>query len=238
MKLGCTVSFILMLSFATAPLAAQSPATPAAAPGPYARIVTIAPKPGQNSAFEQGYERHIGWHRANRDPWSWYGWSFVLGPRLGQFMDGTFGHAAADFDHPVNPAGDAADNATNVTPHADFASHGVYRRLEAASRGAPLPDTSAYLVLVTYRVAPGRAAEFEKAIAARAAPADAAAHHSWYRLELGGIGPQYLLMRAAPSWEAAVMSTGPLGGDPPSPDVVESVTTELLRYRPTHSYHP
>jgi hypothetical protein len=26
---------------------------------------------------------------------------FVLGDRLGQFMHGTFGHAAADFDHPV-----------------------------------------------------------------------------------------------------------------------------------------
>lgn len=223
------------LTVAAPSLVAQS-APVVVEPGPYARIVTIAPRPGQDSAFEAGYARHIEWHRANGDPWTWYGWSFVLGPRMGRFMDGTFGHAAADFDRSVNPAGDRADNDLNVTPHADFVSHGVYRRLEGAGRGAALPDTSAYLVLATYRVSPGREGEFEAAIAGAAAAGGAgqAGRWSWYRLELGGTGPEYLLMRDAASWEAAVAAIGrPTLGLPPG--TVETVTTELLVFRPAHS---
>jgi hypothetical protein len=237
--LGRLAPLIVAGAFTT-PLVAQAPAT---APGPYARIVTIAPKPGEARAFEEGYARHIEWHRSAGDPWTWYGWSFVLGPRIGRFMDGTFGHAAADFDRPVDPAGDAADNARNVIPHADFVSHGVYRRLDDASRGAAFPDTSAYLVLSTYRVAPGRAAEFESALlsagTSRGAggPSDDGARWSWYRLELGGGGPEYLLMQGAAGWEAAVAAMDHVALELPA-GVVESVTTELLRYRPTHSYHP
>lgn len=224
-----------------------TPATSAAAqqyapqPGPFARIVTITPKPGAASAFDEGYARHIEWHRVQRDPWHWLGWSFVLGPRLGQFMDGTFGHAAADFDHAVDPAGDGADNAANVTPHADFTSHGVYRRLDSLSRGPVVPDTSAYLVLVTYRVAPGRAADFEAGLAKREGrvAGGGLVALTWYRLELGGTGPEYLLMLGASGWESAISAlrhVDPFGRVPGA--VVESVTTELLRYRPTHSHHP
>lgn len=242
LPLATAIRARMLLMFALPLVAAGSLAAQVPEPqtGPYARIVTIAPKPGQDEAFENGYARHIEWHRANGDRWTWYGWSFVLGPRMGRFMDGTFGHAASDFDHPVDPAGDGADNDRNVTPYADFVSHGVYRRLEDATRGAPLPDTSAYLVLVTYDVAPGRAAEFESAIAgdARARPRPGEeARRSWYRLELGGTGPQYLLMGGAPSWEAAIRIAA--AADRPVPSgVVERVTTELLRYRPAHSYHP
>lgn len=239
--------FQLTLRCLLATALAVTAAAPAAAqqyepqPGPFARIVTITPKPDAAGAFDEGYARHIEWHRAQRDPWAWYGWSFVLGPRLGQFMDGTFGHAAADFDHAVDPSGDRADNAANVTPHADFTSHGVYRRLDSASRGPVLPDTSAYLVLVTYRVAPGRAAAFEAMLAAQAGRvADRpSAAITWYRLELGGAGPEYLLMLSASGWESAIAAVHDAdayaGGSAPT---VESVTTELLRYRPTHSHHP
>ena len=114
-------------------LSAQAFAQPAA--GPFARMVVIQPKPGQGAAFEQGYQRHLEWHKGANDLWTWHGWSFVLGDRLGMFMDGTFGHAAANFDTAVQPAGDAADNAVNVVPYADFLSHGVFRRLESASVG-------------------------------------------------------------------------------------------------------
>jgi len=230
--------FLLLLAapLATGRLSAQERSPE---PGPYARIVTIAPKPGQAAAFEAGYARHIEWHRANGDRWTWYGWSFVLGPRLGRFMDGTFGHAISDLDDPVDPAGDRADNARNVTPHADFVSHGVYRRLDEAGVGALLPDTSAYLVLVRLVVAPGRTGEFESAIRERRRMRGdgEAGPRSWYRLELGGEGPEYLLMHGAPTWDAAIRFSAAVTPAFPA-DLVERVTTELLRYRPQHSYHP
>ena len=228
MRLRTSLPFLLVYSI-TMPLAAQVPLTE---PGPYARIVTIVPKPGQAAAFDAGYVRHIEWHRANGDPWTWYGWSFVLGARLGQFMDGTFGHAAADFDRPVDPAGDGADNRANVLPYADFGTHGVYRRVENGGGGATAPDTSAYLILSTYEVEPDQAGAFEKAIAAHRGGGA-----SWYRLILGGRGSVYLQMQGAAGWAEAVSGMEARRVQAPE-GTVKNVTTELLRYRATHSYQP
>jgi hypothetical protein len=196
-------------------------------------MVVIQPKPGQDKAFEEGYQRHLEWHRKAGDRWTWYGWSFVLGERLGMFMDGTFGHAAANFNAPVQPAGDAADNAANVVPHADFLSHGVFRRLEAGSAGLPLPDASPFLAMATYTVAPGDEAAFERELAART---HAAERFTWYRLQLGGTGPQYVLMRAVPSFGAAADLPDVLPAK--AAVLVRSVRTELLRYRAEMSYAP
>jgi len=219
-------------------LSAQAFAQPAA--GPFARMVVIQPKPGQGAAFEQGYQRHLEWHKGANDRWTWHGWSFVLGDRLGMFMDGTFGHAAANFDAAVQPAGDAADNAVNVVPYADFLSHGVFRRLESASVGLPLPDASPFLAMATYTVAAGEETAFERQLVAGASsPANAgraAQRFTWYRLQLGGAGGQYVLMRSAPSFGAAAELPDVLPAGAKA--LVRGVRTELLRYRADMSYIP
>ena len=246
MKTRLVFSVVVAVA-AAVPSAAQQPST-GSSPGPYARVVIIAPKPGQDSAFEAGYQRHLGWHRSRQDPWTWLGWSFVLGPRLDRFMDGTFGHAAADFDHSVDPPGDGANNKVNVEPYADFLDHAVYERLDNLSRGTMLPDTSTFLVLETYAVTPGRGAAFEAAAAARRQlwpESSPAARFTWLRLRIGGQGPQYLLLRAAPSWAAAAAlpdffeeaEEGSRTTHLPE-GVVQIKQSELLRYRPTMSYHP
>jgi len=224
-----TFSTLLLLCLtAVPPLAiAQNPS------GQFARIVVIQPKPGHAEAFTAGYERHLAWHKANQDPWTWHGWTFVLGERIGLFMDGTFGHAASDFDHAVDPAGDAADNATNVTPHADFLSHGIYERLEAASIGALLPDASPYLALHTYLVAPGQESAFEKAIIAASKQA-ARQPLSWYKARVGAPVTQYLLVRPAQSFAA-----GGLLDDIAIPaGLVQQARSELLKHQPRLSYTP
>ncbi|WP_315822660.1 hypothetical protein [Paraflavitalea speifideaquila] len=78
------------------------------------------PKPGQGEQFEKGYKKHLQWHAANKDTWSWYGWYVILGPRVGYFIDATFDHSWSDFDKPVNPAGDHADNALHTEPFGNF----------------------------------------------------------------------------------------------------------------------
>lgn len=237
-RLFCLALLSLPTLDSTVVLAGQSP--PDAEPGPYARIVVIEPKPGQAEAFEAGYERHIRWHREQQDPWTWYGWSFVFGERLGLFMDGTFGHAARDFDAAVQPAADAADNARNVTPHANFLSHAVYQRLDAFSNGAPLPDTSPFLALTTYAVAPGREWEFEAVLRGCRARADDA-RFTWFKLRIGGTHAQYLLFRPAESLAAAAglkEFCGTAMAHQSGEGGVENVRSELLRYRPTLSYHP
>lgn len=78
------------------------------------------PKDGLEKKFEAGYKEHLQWHKTNGDTWNWYGWYFLSGPRHGQFLDATFNHAWGDFDNPVKPAEDAADNAINTVPFGDF----------------------------------------------------------------------------------------------------------------------
>lgn len=217
-----------------------------AAAGRFARIVVIAPKAGDERTFEEGYQRHVEWHRAHADPWEWLGWSVVLGDRLGLFMDGTFGHAAADFDAAVDPAGDAADNAANVAPHADFLSHGVYERLDSLGMGPPLPDTTALLALTTYDILSGRERRFEDAITARRARLPRETRVTWYRLRIGGRTPRYLLLRAVPRFSDAAelpdffedATLGTPSWSSSLDTIVEEVRTELLRYRPTLSYRP
>ncbi|WP_322404406.1 hypothetical protein [Massilia luteola] len=195
----------------------------------YARMVVIVSRPGQAEAFEKGYERHLQWHRGAQDPWTWYGWTFVLGNRINRFMDGTFGHAATDFDTPVQPAADAADNNVNVAPYADFVSHGMYQRMDAMSAGEPLPDASPFLAMTTYHIRPGQEAAFERAVARE----HGTACQTWYRLQAGGEAPQYVLLRAVPSFGAAATL-----GTPYTQAGVDKVDNELLRYRPNLSYRP
>jgi hypothetical protein len=214
---------------ALSPLSFAQPQTT----GQFARIVVLQPKLGHAAEFTTGYKRHLLWHKENHDPWTWHGWTFVLGERIGQFMDGTFGHAAVDFDHAVNPAADAADNNKHVTPHADFVGHGIYERLETASTGSMLPDTSPYMALNTYTVTPGQEAAFEAAIiefskSAKERPL------SWYKLRVGGPIAQYLLVRPAQSFS----NGGLLGDIVLPPGLVQQTKSELLRYQPQMSYIP
>ncbi|MDW8848786.1 hypothetical protein SD960_01680 [Flavobacterium sp. MMLR14_040] len=77
------------------------------------------PKDGQSKNFENGYIQHLNWHKTNGDSWSWYGWFIISGARYGQFVDATFNLGWSDFDKPVNPSEDMADNKINVFPYAD-----------------------------------------------------------------------------------------------------------------------
>ena len=121
---------VVVLGLIGAEVSAQAPAPP---PRRYARMVVLEPRDGQERNFEEGYQRHLEWHRQQKDSWTWLGWSFVLGPRLGQFMDGTFGHPAGDFDKAVDPAADAADNSRTVVPYAFFSRHSAYEHLDSLS---------------------------------------------------------------------------------------------------------
>lgn len=87
-----------------------------------AQFVIWEPKEGQVQSFETGYQQHLQWHAANNDPWDWYGWFFISGPRAGQFMDATVDHAWQDFDTPLKPAEDGADNKLHVYPFATLSA--------------------------------------------------------------------------------------------------------------------
>lgn len=78
------------------------------------------PRAGLEKNFENGYKQHLQWHKANSDTWAWYGWYIISGTRAGLFVDATFNHAWSDFDKPVKPAEDDADNRLHTYPFGDF----------------------------------------------------------------------------------------------------------------------
>jgi hypothetical protein len=224
----------LQLVFAAALLGIFSPLSHAQnSPGQFARLVILEPRPGLRSEFTAGYQRHLVWHKNNKDPWTWYGWTFVLGERLGQFMDGTFGHAITNFDHAIDPTGDSADNDRNVSPYADFVSHGIYERLETASTGALLPDASPFMALNTYTVVPGQESSFEFAIT-NSAKLSENQRLSWYKLRIGGQLSHYLLVRPVQTFSGS----GALPEIELPAGLVQHVQSELLRFQPTLSYEP
>jgi hypothetical protein len=111
------------------------------------------PKVGQESAFETGYKKHLGWHRSAGDKWSWYGWDVISGPRDGAFIDATFDHAWSDLDSPVNPDGDGADDALHVDPFGEFQYRFKVAQLKDLSISSADSLRSKYLRLLTLTVA-------------------------------------------------------------------------------------
>lgn len=85
-----------------------------------AQFAVWKPKPGLEKKFENGYKQHLLWHKNSGDTWNWYGWYIVSGPQDGCFVDATFGHTWEDFDKPVSPAQDGADNELHTVSFGDF----------------------------------------------------------------------------------------------------------------------
>ena len=191
----------------------------------FARITVIAPREGLARQFEEGYKRHLDWHRGAGDRWTWYGWTVATGERLGWFIDGTFDHAAEDFDAAVLPAEDVADNEKNVAPFGRFVSSSFYRLRADLSR---LPSERLAAPLVTFtmvQVRPEKQAAFEKALASRELLV--------FEQLAGGPHPSYLLVAPADKLSQVVLSRILAAGDP-----YERATSEMVRFRRDLTYVP
>ncbi len=218
--------------------------------GDAAHLFGYRAKAGMRARFDAGYRRHLQWHRAHRDPLVWYGWYVTDGPNAGMFVDGTFGAPFAAFDRRVDPQGDAADGAANVTAHADSVLRASYRLRREFSTGFPLERwrPSPSVQVFRYRLRPGTQAAFERALAAARARlrgiADAPAH-TWYEKLTGGALPEFMLMVARDGWasydrdpaglEALLHESDALDAYAAS---VESVEAETWTYRADLSLIP
>ena len=87
-----------------------------------------------------------------------------------------------------------------------------------------------YARMVVIVPRPGQEAAFEQAVAR----ARGTTRQTWYRLQAGGEAPQYVLMRAVPSFGAAAT----LGTPYTLSGLVDRGDNELLRYRPNLSDRP
>lgn len=192
-----------------------------------ARFTILVPLPEERKAFEEGYRRHLEWHRRHDDPWAWHGWTVISGERYGTFIDATIGRTPEEMDRPVAPAEDAADMAENVLPAVGAASTALYRLRPDLCAGTAEAIAAPFASLVRVRVRPGRRQELERTLAARRPVA------LCFELLSGGETPSYLLVFPYRELSAVLR-----GGAPPVGTAAEAVSVELLRYRPDLSYLP
>jgi len=100
----------------------------------------MRPLDGHAVEFEEGYIRHLEWHRRARDPFNWYSYSvWASSERQRWIVYATFGHTAVELANPVSPSEDERDSRINVLPHTEFRGNWIYEFLPALSRGEAVP---------------------------------------------------------------------------------------------------
>lgn len=197
--------------------------------------------------FSENYQKHINWHRQNKDPWTWYGWQILTGPRQGYVFEGTTGHRWADFDHRLKPEEDRADAdrtvmpyiAPSLTDHVSWVTT-YWQELATYSNHPKHRSDDAYQLVYNVRVIPGMEEAFTKWLdrwVKNAKKRDLA--FLTYRCINGGELPLYMIWIAADKFEAMEKSTA-FYDDHAGEMVacVRSVESELMRYRPEWSYFP
>ena len=222
-----------------------------------AHLFAYYPKEGMQAKFDEGYRRHLAWHRENQDTLVWYAWYVAHGERTGLFIDGSFGRPFAAFDARVDPAGDRADFAQTTAPFADPAFRSAYVLRRDLSTGHPLEEErpSPNVQVSHYRLRPGTEVRFERAVVAARKVLmrmDNVPEHTWYELVTGGEQPTYMLMVARERWadyDRFHMELSDLIAYGYELDEterlleavsssVEKVLSETWRYRPDLSYFP
>lgn len=202
-----------------------------------AQFVTWQPKPGMEKNFEEGYKRHLGWHKNAGDTWNWYGWYFISGPRSGQFMDATIDHAFKDFDKPVDPEGDAADNAKNTEPYANFLNASKLMAFSNLSTPGTEGLRAKYMKLITLHVLNEHNAEWLIRRYRNQCDMSKLKFFVTYKTFDGGRLDHWYILIGANSWadfEATISHNDILIDS----TVLKSVTSEMLRYREDLSLFP
>jgi hypothetical protein len=211
--------------------------------GNVARLVVWEIKPNMEHDFEEGYKRHLAWHRQNGDKWTWHGWMIISGERDGHFVDGTFLHAWNDLDSPVSAAADGADNAVNVVPYADVRSVAVYEGVTGLVYLDQQQLTAPLLTFERFDIQPGRAAEFESLVESELhTPEWSKTRYALLR-PANGVTEYLLLLPAAKPSDFAMQSgltSHLLRALAPNAKgiIVNRFRTETGRYRPDLSYVP
>lgn len=205
--------------------------------GPFARIAIMRAIDGHAVEWEEGYIRHLEWHRQVKDPFKWYSYTvWASAEHQRWIIYATFGHAAVSLSNPWMPAEDERDNLVNVLPHAQFLGNHIYEYLPALSRsgargdahGVPTPLPRAEYLTVD--IQQGAAAAFEAALAAERA--NLRDETLWYRLVLGGDSPRYVRIRPRASLAALLDARTEQALPEKVTHLIVKVTVEALNLRP------
>lgn len=203
-----------------------------------AQFVTWNPKPGMEQQFEEGYKKHLEWHKNAGDTWNWYGWFFLSGPRTGQFMDATIDHAWGDFDNPVDPAGDRADNEKHTVPYADFIDAAKLNAVSNLSRSGQYGLRTKYIKMITLQVLDDFSANVRiRNLRNKLADKTGINFFVTYKTVDGGRMDHWYILIGTDSW-AGFEQCEDAGDRLIDSAVFKSITSETLLYRHDLSYFP
>lgn len=247
MRIAAGIAIAVALSVAASAGAQKSPEV--------AQISVWKVKPGATAAFEAGRARHMAFHAAQKDSWSWFTWEVVNGDRAGEYLTGSFNHFWKDFDG--RDAFDKLDNADvekNLGANSEVTTTGYWTYMTEASRAQPgTTGPAAYAQLTHYMVNPADTPRFEDALKEIKADLDKAewpVYSAWYRLSSGGEGPHYVVSTRrdnfaafAPLDKSLIEAVAGVAGPRRAAELFDivrsstrSVYTEVLKLRSDLSY--
>ena len=199
--------------------------------GPYARIAIMRALDGHAVDWEEGYIRHLEWHRQAKDTFGWYSYSvWASTERQRWIIYATFGHSAGELSNPVSPAEDERDNLINVMPHAQFLGNAIYEFLPALSRGSGVPTPTLRAEYTTVDLIQGAGKAFEAAVAAEQARLHG--ETLWYRMVVGGGTPRYVRLRPRASLERILEERADQALPESVNGLISKITVETLNLRP------
>jgi hypothetical protein len=201
------------------------------APGPYARIAIMRAIDGHGVEWEQGYIRHLEWHRQAKDTFGWYSYSVWASTEHQRWIVyATFGHTGAELSNPVSPAEDERDSLINVLPHTQFLGNWIYEFLPGLSRGSGVPTPTPQAEFTTVEVNLGTDKAFEAALAAEQSKLQG--ETLWYRLVVGGSAPRYVRLRPRANLGVILDERGGRALPEKVAGMISRVTVETLSLRP------
>jgi hypothetical protein len=241
-------------------LFAMAPATPVLAQ--QANTLTIINaqflKPGMAKQYEAARAKHMGWHKSQKDAWSWYVWEVVSGENTGSYLTGSFGHAWKDLDGREKfDKADIADVAASMGPSVARSTLSYWTERADISLSPSTPgSTPAPLVAVTtYHLNPDSVNDFIEGVkkvndGIKKTNYAVAGPSRWYQLVNGGESPTFVLIGDRANWAAFqpndktldVMMGEAYGKDPGAAILASlrktfhSLNTSIYQYHPELSY--
>jgi hypothetical protein len=226
-------------------------------PGKLAEIHFNRVKAGMTDQYEAGRKKHMAWHKAQNDAWSWYVWQVITGEFTGSYVVGTFGHDWKDLDARATfNVADGADAQANMGSSLarEEETYYIYRDDLSLS---PQSSTPTPLISVTHFILnPDGTNDFitavkqvNEGIKKTTYPLSGASR--WYQLASGGESPHFVLVGDHANWGSFQPPTdksldsmmeeayGKQQGDAILSSLrkaIHSVYTEALQYRPDLSY--
>lgn len=192
------------------------------APDTVTEVVRQKARLDVKAQYEAARKKHMGWHKAQNDPWEWDVFEVITGPDTGTYIIASGNHQWKEMEdwNTKRGAADTADSLAAMGFAITSSQRSYWTQLNSISR---LPAQNERLPLATvtyYHIKPGSDAAVRAAITKVSAALDAGKFPLstiWYVLTSGGDGPTY----------AVLTPRAGLGDMAPTPTLLEVLTTQL-----------